>query len=174
MKGGRLILIIVLGITVILVAAIFIFFYSESKNNQSKITTPVINSKSTAPNPQDLQNGDYVIFQTPTGSVSIKNIFKEVIVNANGATQPIILNQNEFYTVSYNFEGNYFGIVLNQKPVAQYRPLAEQDLLDSLGISKQDSCKLPVTETVPLSVDDQNGGNINYGLSYCPNGLPMQ
>ncbi len=175
MQNKKLLIIVGSIILVIIVAAVLILLLSKKAPVAPVATgTPTVNTQTSAPNPSTLQNGDKVIFQTTKGDVSVNNIFKGKQINTSGQIQPIILSQNSFYQVSYSYDGNFFGISMLKTPVKQYRTAAEEALLNALGISNTDACKLPVSVTVPLSVDPLNGGNVNYGLSFCANGIQMQ
>ncbi len=76
-----------------------------------------------------------------------------------------------FEIVNYAVD-NSFTITLSQKPLDKSRDEAEQKLLQILGVIPTEACKLKVAVFVPFSVDEKAAG-IDYGLSFCPKGLPI-
>ncbi len=63
--------------------------------------------------------------------------------------------------------------MLMKAPVQKTRVQAEQALLEQLNISREDACKLTVHLNVLNGIDRRYDGGEDYGLSFCPNGIPF-
>jgi hypothetical protein len=77
--------------------------------------------------------------------------------------------------MGFNRGNSQFFIMITADSLAdaiQYRNVAESDLLNKLGISKSDACKLNVDlRGNPTSPPIANLSEKNYGLSFCPGGV---
>jgi hypothetical protein len=124
-----------------------------------------------------------VFLQTNQGMVRAKNFY----TGAAAVTRDAVLMRVDFqskyhYGISYDTRSNQFFVVLDtysMQEAKKYRTTAESDLLDILGISRADACKLNVDLRVnPTSIRAGNYSSDlsskNYGLSFCPSGLPFQ
>ena len=80
-----------------------------------------------------------------------------------------VVEQNSNYTINYFTKDQSFLITILAQPIQANRDAAEQELLNELGISAADACKITVVLTVPAFVDETHAGQ-DYGLSFCPNG----
>lgn len=79
------------------------------------------------------------------------------------------LVKNDNFEISHSSgpEGDSFFITINAQPVLQTSQLAEQALLQKLGVKKEYACTLPLIMTVPANVDPSLAGN-TFGMSFCP------
>ncbi len=145
-----------------------------NQQTQAQQQTAIVNTTLGATAPEKLQNSAKVTFQTPKGDVLVNNFFRGYTRTQGTSYTPIILAKSAAYNETYNFEGNYFGIVLILKPVVQYRQQAEQAFIQALGINQIDACKLPVLLQISSSIDNQLGGNLNFGLSFCPDSVNIK
>ena len=63
-------------------------------------------------------------------------------------------------------------ISLQNENLRLARTLAEEALLERLGLPKEELCDLPILVTTPAFVSEEYSG-INLGLSFCPNSVPL-
>jgi hypothetical protein len=63
-------------------------------------------------------------------------------------------------------------ITIEAAPLEANREAAEAALLSSLGVSRQDACKLNVYEGVLASVSDQDSGTA-FPMSFCPGAVGL-
>lgn len=80
--------------------------------------------------------------------------------------------QNSTYRITYIDETNYFNIVLLAEPLGASRTQAENYLMNTLGISKEQMCLLDYTMSVPNAVNTNFSGE-NLGFSFCPNAVKL-
>jgi hypothetical protein len=83
-----------------------------------------------------------------------------------GVPDPTATN-NPPYIIEYISATQYFNIGLLSEPIGPVRLEAEQFLMNSLGISESQMCKLNYMISVPESVNSQFAG-MNLGFSFCP------
>lgn len=76
------------------------------------------------------------------------------------------------YSFTYFADDDSFAIDVSGKPVALYREKASRYLLESLGISESEACKLRVYVGVSYSIDSSLSGK-NLGLSFCPDSVEL-
>lgn len=76
------------------------------------------------------------------------------------------------YSIVFFEDRTAFTIVINARPLSETRARAERALLEKLGITEKEACRLNVDLGVIASVDLDMSGR-NFGLSFCPNGLPF-
>lgn len=96
--------------------------------------------------------------------VKIKDITKVALdTNKNG---DLILASNEQYLISFLKQFNIFIITVNSAPFDQVSKDAENFFLATLGIKKEDACRLTVYVNMTKKVDPQKAG-LNYNLSWC-------
>jgi len=82
----------------------------------------------------------------------------------------ILKTANDYQILYYNYnEGPSFLVSILSFDIENARRLGEETLLSTLGISKEQACKLSVSLTVPKNVSEKASG-YNYGLSFCSNG----
>lgn len=104
------------------------------------------------------------------GEVSVKDIYASPVELAG--KEDVVVARSDHYEIIYYGKDESFVIAIKNKPVQNARDAAEQALLDALGITPQEACKLSVQLSVLGSVDLELAGQ-NYGLSFCPDGKPL-
>lgn len=99
-----------------------------------------------------------------SGLVETKNFYKSAteITPQNDA---LITDDPEFQILYYTADSSFF-ITLLKTPLEATRQKAETELLNKLGISKEDACRLRVAVGAPYWVDEVRGGE-ELGLSFC-------
>ena len=85
----------------------------------------------------------------------------------SGAAQP-----NSPYYIDYISQTGYFGVLLNQEPIAQARQAAEQYLMQKLGLDQNQMCKLSYMVSTPYSVNQYYAG-VSLGFSFCPGAVQL-
>jgi len=190
MKQG---LIIAIGIGVVLLAGIGLFVLLQSSHttpspssgttgvntgtsggqNSTTVVTP--GSGGTSTSPGQTQTSTISVASANGGSVQV-NDFRNDPLTATTSNIPDHyfisggLDPNTTgapYSIMYVNSDQSFTVSLWVEPIADTRHLAEQDLLQRLGISQQDACNLRYTVLVPYSVSPVYAGK-NLGFSFCP------
>jgi hypothetical protein len=82
------------------------------------------------------------------------------------------LGGNDRYRISYYLPLRTFVILLLAEPLKETRELAEQDVMQILGISESDACRLLYIVSLPTDVNPLYGGK-NLGFSFCPGATPL-
>ncbi len=78
----------------------------------------------------------------------------------------------EVYTISYTVNDGSFTISLFSEPLGERRKQAESFLLNQLGISEYDACRLRYVVLTPYWVNSIYAGK-NLGFSFCPGATPL-
>ena len=76
-------------------------------------------------------------------------------------------SDNPPYVISYIDSTQYFNIALLQEPIGSVREEAQQYLMQHLGISQDQMCRLNYMVSVPDRVNSQFSSK-NLGFSFCP------
>ena len=106
--------------------------------------------------------GDFFELGTERGSVAVKNFYKTAkeIVDAE-----VVLAETPDYLIVYKpLEGNFDIFILSANNLHDLIQLAEEKLLEQLGISREDACKLNVAV---YGANPAFGGDVRP-LSFCP------
>jgi hypothetical protein len=111
-------------------------------------------------------NSNPLVFDTPKGQVKTKDFTQNPAEKTSGA---LAIKETSDYSIVYYEKDRSFVITLLSAPAAKARDAAEDDFLAALNINPAEACRLKVSLTVPLSVDESLSGK-DYGLSFCPNG----
>lgn len=119
------------------------------------------------------KDGSKIILSTKSGEVVIENIFEKnkTIFNEAGDPEKTNIISSKNFTFDYYYNGDYFAAYLLSQPVKEARNEAETAILETLGVSKEDACKITnLTLYISSSVDENLGADekLNYGLSWCP------
>lgn len=114
-----------------------------------------------------MQINDQIVIKSSKGEVTVNNFFKSA---RDEGSRSFSLKETSDYSIGYFQPDNSFQIALISAPLQSSREKAESALLDILGISKNDACKLLLHQGVPHFVDKTLSGR-NYGLSFCPDGI---
>ena len=70
------------------------------------------------------------------------------------------------YSIFYIEPQKAFAVLILRKPVALMRERAERDLMDKLGLAKDQMCKLDCYVQVPADVDTEQMAQ-NLGFTFC-------
>ena len=145
---------------------VYAWFYLSERNVESNNVESSLNSTGTQPVsqlPVDYKIADTfpktetISIGTGNGSIEVKNFYKTLVDTEEGS---IIMADNENYQISYERSTSVFYIHFRNDAVSQSQ--AEADLLNVLGISQQDACKLNVLVF-------QSGLAEGSRLSFCAN-----
>lgn len=182
---------LIISILVLLILVVGFFVWNSNKNIPEQIQTPenstttpitqepVINKPTSSepitnkPEPETpfiKPEGDRFEVKTPSGSVSISNVYKKSI--GDGGFNGVIFKNNAQYYIAYYPSPEGFIITINNKDIKRARLAAEADFIKTLNISKADACKLNINLMVPLDINESIAGQ-NFGLSFCPDGRPF-
>lgn len=85
---------------------------------------------------------------------------------------PLYWKGDGTFSIVYNSNNDFFGIGLLAEPLAQSRAQAETHLLQLLGLSEEEACRLNYSVFVSVSVNPVYA-NKNLGLSFCPGALGL-
>lgn len=77
----------------------------------------------------------------------------------------------EQYAITFWEPDSSFTLTLLETPIGWIRKLAEDKLVEILGMQKEEICKLTVIVAAPARVD--LNGPYGYGLSFCPGAVVM-
>lgn len=91
------------------------------------------------------------------------------VTSPPAGTPPSVASE---YSIIFFEDKTAFTIIINARPLSETRTKAERALLEKLGITKEEACHLNVDLGVIASVDIDMSGR-NFGLSFCPNGIPF-
>ncbi|MFA5830290.1 MAG: hypothetical protein WC878_00495 [Candidatus Paceibacterota bacterium] len=83
-----------------------------------------------------------------------------------------MLKVNPNYKLLYFTLDQSFLVTLIGGDLRTVRIEAEKELLNILGITEKEACRLIVATTVPFDVSERASGQ-DYGLSFCPDGAPL-
>lgn len=167
-------------ISFLIIASIIIlfFFLSLFKNVSNKFggfsptPTPLYNSylKSHYTNPnlspseaptitQTAENGKIIIY-----GVSVKNFFTSPIQTNNQGD--VLIVDNPDYQIAFLKPFQSFVITVLGSPFEQAREEAEYQFLQTLEITPEEACKLPITLGTPIFANPNEAGT-KYKLSFC-------
>jgi len=127
---------IILGISLLLVIAVVI----KGKPKQPELTVDTI-----------------------TGPVTVDDFTKTPVEQV--ADTVIVARAAEF-EIAYFEKEQTFTVLLLTTPLSSARLAAETALLEKLGVSKEEACRLKVSVMTIQSVDEQLAGK-EFGLSFC-------
>lgn len=119
------------------------------------------------PKEYPIPEGDTFTIQTPQGGVVVNNFYMIHPITPDGSG--VMLRDGNDYDIFYSIDFGSFTITLEAQPLNELRGQAEQELLNILGISKTNACKLNMHLNVLNGVDPRTDGGADYGLSFCPN-----
>jgi hypothetical protein len=125
------------------------------------ITPPPVGPTPVTPLPIPVE--DTIMIGTPQGSVVVKNFYKNAVqVSEYG----VLVRRTNLYDIVYFQVESRFLITISDLPVDVAVRAAEKELLDILGITQADACRLTVSLAVPRFTDPALSGK-EFGLSFC-------
>lgn len=157
-------LILICSIIVIIVA--FFIFYKVKQLEKTSYLLPAQPSQSISGFPLPSPNDPTMTIKTPSGNLSITNIYQKSL--ANLSNDGVSFEDNSYYYMAYYPENQGFLIVLQNSDVQTARKKAEKDFLRILKIEKEAACQLNISITIPFDINPLLSGQV-YGLSFCPN-----
>ena len=172
-KEKKIILAVVILCTLLLSLYFFFSFSGPKKQpvpvgqNSVPVSAPVnVSSNYYVPTSADKN----ITIKTTAGDVTTNNIYQNALsqLSAGGVS----FKNNNYYYIAYYPQDQGFLIVMQNSDIQTARQMAEDDFLQTLGITKAQACQLRVSLTVPSYIDKAAAGG-NYGLSFCPNGKPF-
>jgi|GEM_PF-2040107 len=116
--------------------------------------------------------GDKLDIPTKGGTVTVNNFYKNPQTYIMNKDNDAMLKDDPNYQIEYFPQGNGWLISIIDGEPKEVRLIAEQKLLEILGIPKEEACEFNIMLAVSKDIS-QNLAGPNYGLSWCPNGLKM-
>lgn len=110
-------------------------------------------------------SGAFLTVGTPQGNVMINNFYTSNPLVFDSET--VLVKKTASYSIAYDNIDSSFWIGINSdQSVGAVRPVAEEDFLATLGVSKADACKLNVAIGVNYSQNSGLSGQ-SFPLSFC-------
>jgi len=158
-------LFVVFGILIILFILYLILSSIKDRSvNEPPQPSPIPTSEPSASQPlptnvKSRSNGKILI-----NNVELRDFFIfSKKINENG---DVLISQSENYNIEYFPKFNSFLISIKASPFEENRKLAEQELINKLGINKNDACRLPINVATTQEINPEFSGR-NYPLSFC-------
>ncbi len=111
-----------------------------------------------------LPTGDTFSIGTSKGVVEIKNFYAHDPPLGEGYS--IMVKETAGYNIIYDRADSSFWLAILKTPFSTWRDAAEQDFLQTLGITKEDACKLYVSVGITYIPGDPLNGKM-LPLSFC-------
>ncbi len=161
---GIIVSVVVLG-AIIAVAIIM-------KPNQNPQTQPISTPSQqpttpTTASPQQTQTSEYIVIQTDKGGVTVKNFYKIAVKIWEGGQY--LIKEKGDYGLYYYQQSGRFEIGISSRSKSDFyikKSIAEQDLINTLGVTEAEACKLLVTIGSTNIGDESIDGQI-FPLSFC-------
>jgi len=178
---------IIIAINILIFVALiggFIFWKMNQKETIPPVnttTTPTfpISGNTTPPKPvtggqtnTTIPAGMIKITTKDGGSILMKDFYQSPYTKILDPQNDASIKESIDYNIEFQPAIPRFFIGLQGNDLYTARENAEQGLLDKLGITKDDACRIKVTLGVAFSVNEKASG-VNYGLSFCPDGKPL-
>jgi hypothetical protein len=134
-------------------------------------TTETPNKKPEVTTTQPEKTSGMSIQTKDGGNIFVNDFSKNPKISFDGEGDATIKTDPNYTILYYKMDQSFFiGLLGGNLP--QVRKDAEKELLSILGISEEEACKIKVSTTVPVSVNEKAAGK-DYGLSFCPNSTPF-
>ena len=148
---------------IIVLASSAIYFVLLKKENMQN---PPLQTTFTEPTGSD----ERMTLSTVNGDIEINNLYKNSVAKLyhNG----VLFKQTPDFEMSFYPDDQGFIISLLNPDLQKARNEAEKAFLETLGISKEQTCLLKISLGVTADINEKAAGQ-NYGLSFCPNGKPL-
>lgn len=118
-----------------------------------------------------LPTGNTLDIGTSQGTVTVRNFYaSDPPVDEAG---DLVIKITADYLIVYNPARGNFWLPIEGTPFASWQAVAEQDLMQTLGIGQSDACRLSAASGVIYSPGNPDDG-ISYPLSFCPSGGSAQ
>jgi len=169
-------LIVIIAVVIVVIVGLVIFFAIKQNSANSGSAGSGTSAETLPPavtsTPLVAPTGTTFTLGTSQGNVTVNNFYNNPVFITQDQ-QTVVLAQTSTYSIVYNVADSSFMISLLSAPLAAARQDAETALLNILGVSESDACKLKVSEGVPISVSDEYPGE-NFPLSFCGSSPPLQ
>jgi hypothetical protein len=123
------------------------------------------------PKPEDMES-DFLTISSPNNNVMVANFYKNPKTRFIDKQGDLRIYENFSYDITYFPSNQSFLISISDSDIWTTRTIAERNFLEILGITKERSCSLLVTVAISRFANE-NAAGIDYGLSFCPNGIPL-
>lgn len=102
-------------------------------------------------------------FQTNKGEVLVNNFYTNaVFINSSGGSE---IKKMDSYSLYYIVQEKRFAIYIASSDIIEAQKSAENDILNILGITKADACKLGIFVFIDKEYNFEGVGR--YPLSFC-------
>lgn len=155
MTKKKIITIVAISVGILLIVLISIWYYRSEPSSSTEVT---------------YTSDGKIALNTNTEQIEINDIYSQPVdtLEHNGVT----FAQTEDYIMTFFPEQQEFNVAILNPDISQGRKVFEEDFLRVLGITRQEACKIHIQVGVPYSVNP-TATTANYGLSFCPNGVPL-
>lgn len=174
MRPNFKMLVLILVPTLLVVVAAFLFFFKKpSTTNVSPEKTPSSSSSNKTSFPTDTpftipsKDASKMTVDVEGNKIEMNNLYKNPVETFPGNN--VAFAENDQYHMLFYPKNKGFIIIILDKNIQAGRDKAENDFLTTLGVTKEQACKLTVDLGTIYSVNPSVAGK-NYGLSFCPNG----
>lgn len=179
-----------IGLLILIGVAFFLFNVVHKAPQPSpppgSFTGSINTTQSSGTNPTGSQTNTQQ--NVPQATLMIKDysgtpvLVRDFLHNSNTTQDPV--NQGYYhigatasdttasFAISYINDTQFFGIALLREPLSTSRQEAEQYLMQQLGISQDEMCKLNYTMSVSNDVNQYYAGD-SFGFSFCPGAMPL-
>lgn len=163
----------------IVVGALWYFLFLPkpmSVTQQPPVTLPSSGSAMSGSSTQGSQLGSKMVVATRDGGTVVTNDFIH-----NNVTLADPSNEGNYYTpgsaengysIGYRMPAQFFTIALEREPLGETRIAAENFLLSTLGISKNQLCNLNYYIGTDVHTNSFYAGK-NLGFSFCPGAVVL-
>lgn len=163
-----------------------VFWFTSSSNVPSDTTQTPVNGlpvsdslpHNTTSGTEPGQESNLSIATVDGGTLQTKDFVADPTTVKDAANQGYYYlgyhtaSENVPYIISYINTTQYFNIALLQEPIGQVRTQAEAYLMEHLGVSQADLCRLKYMVSVPNRVNSYFASR-NLGFSFCPGATPL-
>jgi len=145
--------------------------FPTSDNTEKPVQKPSGNNNTAS---TEIPAGTTFVIHTEKGTdVTVNNFYKNSNVTLLNRDNDAIIKDAENYSITYFTGDQSFFVSFWGDDLTTSRTAAENALVKLLGIKKEDSCLLRVSVVVPSEKNSAVSG-VDYGLSFCPWGKPVQ
>ena len=153
--------ILIIFLAIILISIILAFL-----QQRGQVKLPFV-TRTTQPSTQIPEGATLKFPEGNTIKISnkeVENFYKTAYpINNNG---DVVFSETENYKIIYFPKGEQFLISILGTPFEEAKKEAEQQFLQSLGISESEACELNVSVSTPRFANEAESGK-NYKLSFC-------
>lgn len=147
---------------------------SSVGNNQTSVSVPSTNvTTGESQNLEKIQlptvdgTGVYVNNFLPPGATLESSDGGDIYITQDSASP-----EEDLYRLSFYMPSQNFSVILLKEPLREIRRFAESDLIEKLGISERDACRLFYFVSTHTEVSPFYAGK-NLGFSFCPGSIQL-